>query len=173
MPPTFRGAAEPSHGAVLQPGPGVVQRAELSLSLPTAPRFSASPAATTATPWADPARAAVASGVATMAADGSVVFAAPAGYHSEFAAPSAETTTVLQRQAGDEAAAAPPAPAAPPPAPAAAPAAPAAAGGAPGGQTNEQLEELAKHLYDKIRERLKIELRLDRERSGRLTDMSR
>jgi hypothetical protein len=36
-----------------------------------------------------------------------------------------------------------------------------------------QLEELAKGLYDKIRDRLKAELRLDRERWGRVTDLAR
>jgi hypothetical protein len=38
---------------------------------------------------------------------------------------------------------------------------------------SEQLEELAKGLYDKIRDRLKAELRLDRERWGRVTDLAR
>ena len=45
-----------------------------------------------------------------------------------------------------------------------------ALGGALG---NDQLEELAKGLYDKIRQRLKAELRLDRERYGRVTDLAR
>jgi hypothetical protein len=45
-----------------------------------------------------------------------------------------------------------------------------ALGGAMG---SEQLEELAKGLYDKIRQRLKAELRLDRERYGRVTDLAR
>jgi hypothetical protein len=35
------------------------------------------------------------------------------------------------------------------------------------------VEELAKRVYDRVSERLKSELRLDRERSGRLTDLSR
>jgi hypothetical protein len=38
---------------------------------------------------------------------------------------------------------------------------------------SEQLEELAKGLYDKIRDRLKAELRVDRERYGRVTDLAR
>lgn len=38
---------------------------------------------------------------------------------------------------------------------------------------NEQLEKLAKKLYDKIRDGLKAELRLDRERWGRITDLAR
>lgn len=45
-----------------------------------------------------------------------------------------------------------------------------ALGGALG---NDQLEELAKGLYDKIRHRLKAELRVDRERYGRVTDLAR
>jgi hypothetical protein len=40
-------------------------------------------------------------------------------------------------------------------------------------EDNEKLEQLAKQLYDKIRERLKAELRLDRERWGRVTDLAR
>jgi hypothetical protein len=39
--------------------------------------------------------------------------------------------------------------------------------------SSDQLEELAKGLYDKIRARLKAELRLDRERWGRVTDLAR
>src|SRR5207244_8291471 len=56
-----------------------------------------------------------------------------------------------------------------------------AAPGTPGAATStttpavssDQLEELAKALYDKIRARLKAELRLDRERWGRVTDLAR
>jgi hypothetical protein len=112
--------------------------------------------------------------MASLASDGSIVFAPPRDYHSELtpSAPGAMAMAAptLQRQAGGES------PAAPPSGPAAEPATgtPASApGGAAGGQTNEQLEELAKNLYDKIRERLRAELRLDRERSGRLTELSR
>ncbi|MDQ1493176.1 MAG: hypothetical protein QOJ23_5690, partial [Actinomycetota bacterium] len=39
--------------------------------------------------------------------------------------------------------------------------------------SSEQLDELAKGLYDKIRARLKAELRLDRERCGRVSDLAR
>ena len=46
-------------------------------------------------------------------------------------------------------------------------------GPAGGAEDNEKLEQLAKQLYDKIRDRLKAELRLDRERWGRVTDLSR
>lgn len=37
--------------------------------------------------------------------------------------------------------------------------------------TTEQLDELARRLYDKIRDRLRAELRTDRERRGRVTDL--
>ncbi|MGH9281525.1 MAG: hypothetical protein ACRD0S_01170, partial [Acidimicrobiales bacterium] len=46
-----------------------------------------------------------------------------------------------------------------------------AGGGAP--PTPEQLDELARRLYDKLRWRLKAELTLDRERAGLLTDLRR
>jgi hypothetical protein len=98
----------------------------------------------------DPAAAAVASGLATLDRDGSVVFAAPAG--GSAAAPS---PFAVQRAAGDTS---------PPP-----PAAPAAGGQA----SHDQVEELAKQVYDTIRDRLRADLRLDRERAGRITDLAR
>jgi hypothetical protein len=63
---------------------------------------------------------------------------------------------------------------APPPAPVARPGAaqgaPAAAGSAaPNPQA--ELDELARRLYPSLRDRLKAELRLDRERAGRITDL--
>jgi hypothetical protein len=108
----------------------------------------------------DPAAAAVASGLATRAPDGSVVFTAPSEQP--------QGTVAVQRQ--DEA---PPTSTAAPQAPA--PAAAAGAADAPAGaaQSNDQVDELAKRVYDTIRQRLKVELRLDRERSGRLTDLAR
>ncbi len=96
---------------------------------------------------------AVSSGIGRLAADGAIIFNAPA---AEVAAP-------VQRQAEGPSAS---------PAAAAAPAAPAPAGDA-SSHDNEKLEQLAKQLYDKIRERLKAELRLDRERWGRVTDLTR
>ena len=133
------------------PSPILPQAQRLELPAPSTPAAPPTPA------WADPAAAAVASGLATRAPDGSVVFTAPPEDPAD--------TGTVQRQ-GD-------APA--PPAAAAAPAAPPAAGAAPTGaaQTNDQVDELAKRVYDTIRQRLKAELRLDRERSGRLTDLSR
>lgn len=123
------------------PPPSARQTSRLELATPSPPAGPPAPA------WVDPASAAVASGLATRAPDGSVVFTTP----------SDEPT--VQRQA--EAAGPPP----PAPSTGAAP-----AGGA---QTNDQVDELAKRVYDTIRQRLKAELRLDRERSGRLTDLSR
>jgi hypothetical protein len=110
-------------------------------------------AGTTSSTWADPAAAALSTGLATRDADGSVVFRTP-----EYLYPSAPAAPEpVQRQ---------------PAADAAAPVPPAAVAGAGAGDI-EHVEELAKRVYDRISERLKSELRLDRERSGRLTDLSR
>jgi hypothetical protein len=50
----------------------------------------------------------------------------------------------------------------------------AGATGAGRGQTSEaDLDEMAKKLYDKIRDRMRAELRVDRERFGRVTDLGR
>jgi hypothetical protein len=38
---------------------------------------------------------------------------------------------------------------------------------------SQKVEQLAKELYDGIRDRLKAELRLDRERWGHVTDLAR
>ena len=122
--------------------------------------------------WGDSMQQAVASGAATLASDGSLVFTAPAGYHDDGASAGGG---LVQRQAADESGGGGGGPPAGPTASASAsPGAGAGAGTAPsgGGQSNEQLEQLAKNLYDKLRERLKVELRLDRERSGRLTDLA-
>lgn len=43
-------------------------------------------------------------------------------------------------------------------------------GGAPAEITNQELDRLATQLYSRLRNRLVNELRLDRERSGRLSD---
>ena len=124
--------------------------------------------------WADPIRRTVAAGTASWAPDGALVFVPPTGYHDESPSDAPDEAAVQRQVAGDTtagAAAAPPSgegPSVSAPGGGAGP----GAGAAPGGQSNEQLEQLAKNLYDKIRERLKVELRLDRERSGRLTDLS-
>lgn len=136
--------------ATFRPSPvPEVQRLELPLHTPA-------PTTTPAPAWVDPAAAAVASGLATRAPDGSVVFTAP---------PDDPATATVQRQGEATATSAP----------TTAPAPAAAAGGTPAGgaQSNDQVDELAKRVYDTIRQRLKAELRLDRERSGRLTDLSR
>jgi hypothetical protein len=107
----------------------------------------------------NPAQIALSAGLGTLDGDGSVVFNPPAGETTHAA--SVPPAIGVQRAAEETAASAPP------PGPA------AASDGPAGGQSNEQLEELAKNLYDKIRERLKAELRLDRERWGRVTDLAR
>ena len=148
-------------GSQPAPATGHLREASQPPALPQAQRLempaSSTPARPPAPAWADPAAAAVASGLAVRAPDGSVVFTAP---------PEDSTDTVALQRQGDASAAPPPA---------AAPAAPVAGGPAPAGaaQTNDQVDELAKRVYDTVRQRLKAELRLDRERSGRLTDLSR
>ena len=90
-------------------------------------------------------------------------------------APSAETAATpgtVQRAAEDDLAAPPPV-AGPPAAAGAAPLTPPGGSGPGAAATPEQLDELARRLYDKIRYRLKAELRLDRERAGLLTDLRR
>lgn len=131
--------------------PRTAQRIELSVP---------SPAPTPAPAWSDPAAAALASGAATLAADGSVVFKTPASIYPRESA----STQTAQRQRDTM-----PAPASDPGAPTQA--APATV--ATSAHDHGDVEELAKRVYDRISERLKSELRLDRERSGRLTDLSR
>jgi hypothetical protein len=103
----------------------------------------------------DPRSTALASGAASLDEDGAVVFAPPAGEPPQLSPSGADTASAPQR-----------APIAPPVDPA--PAVPAAA---PGGASGADLDELARRLYDRIRLRLRTELRLDRERSGQLTDL--
>jgi hypothetical protein len=103
----------------------------------------------------DPRSTALASGAASLDEDGAVVFAPPAGEPPQLSPSGADTAPAPQR-----------APIAPPVDPA--PAVPAAA---PGGAPGADLDELARRLYDRIRLRLRTELRLDRERSGQLTDL--
>jgi hypothetical protein len=105
----------------------------------------------------DPRSTALASGAATLDEEGAVVFAPPAGEGSRLPQASASPAPVLQRAAAD-----PPVDTTP-----AAPGAPAA----PGGPPAADLDELARRLYDRLRHRLRAELRLDRERSGQLTDL--
>lgn len=121
----------------------------------------------------DPAAAALSTGLATVDADGAIVFPGLAG-----AVLSGGTQLAVQRAGSDAALIAPvavqagadavPGPdATPSGAPSTGPgAAPAAAGTA-------DLDELAKRLYDRIRVRLKAELRLDRERAGLMTELGR
>ena len=118
-----------------------------------------------------PAAVAVARGLATLEPDGSVVFAPPPDDVGATSAVAASSASFVQRvpEALSAAPAAPSPPAAEPgPAVPALPS-PAAAGA---GLDNEQLDQLAKQLWDRVRERLRAELRLDRERSGRVTDLA-
>lgn len=103
-------------------------------------------------------------GLATVDSDGAIVFPGLAAH----IAPMGETAsaTPVQREAAPTTAEAP----------AASPGAGAtpAGGAAPGaGDKPAELDELAKKLYERIRTRLKAELRLDRERAGLLTDLGR
>jgi hypothetical protein len=56
---------------------------------------------------------------------------------------------------------------------ASAPQAPAAGpgGGASGGHSEKELDDLAHQLYDRLRSRLRMELLIDRERAGLITDL--
>jgi hypothetical protein len=103
---------------------------------------------------ADPGSVAVALGLATREPDGSVVFVqrAEAPETTSPAAP-ATTTTPASGEGG-------------------APATGGAPAG-PGGAPTADLDELARQLYDRIRWRLRSELRLDLERSGLGAGLSR
>jgi hypothetical protein len=105
----------------------------------------------------DPRSTALGSGAATLDEDGAVVFAPPAGEGPGLPQPSASPAPVLQRAPADQPVDT-------------APAAPGAAA-PPGGPPAADLDELARRLYDRLRLRLRAELRLDRERSGHLTDL--
>ena len=118
---------------------------------PSVTQRAASPAPQPLAGAAHPGEAALATGLATLEPGGDVVFATP---------PTTPTPSVQR------AAEAGPAPA---PVPTPAPA-PTAEQPTPAAPTNDQLDELAKDLYAKIRDQLKAELRLDRERCGRVTD---
>jgi uncharacterized membrane protein YgcG len=106
----------------------------------------------------DPRSTALASGAASLDGDGAVVFQPPAGEPPKLSRSGADPTPAVQRAPAD-----PPAETTP-----AVPGAPAALGG---GAPTGDLDELARRLYDRIRLRLRAELRLDRERSGHLTDL--
>jgi hypothetical protein len=121
---------------------------------------------------ADAGAAAVDAGVAQRQADGSIVFAPPAG-EAGASTPSASggvaAPVVAQRQPDEPAA---------PEAPASSPVAPAPAAGAstppPGSPapatTPAELDELARRLWRHVRTELRNELRLDRERAGGVLD---
>ena len=100
----------------------------------------------------DPASAAIAAGAATAVGDGAIVFHPPAG-----ASPPHADAPAVQRAEGDTS-------------PTTAPTADSADAAAPAEgaaeQSPQELEELARKLYERIRARLKSELRWEREASG-------
>jgi hypothetical protein len=122
--------------------------------MPLAPRVQSAPAngatpAREATSIEATASQLIGSGMATRAADGSLVFRAPEG--APAAAPWASSSPSVQREA----------------APAVAPAAPEASTTT----SDAELEELARKLYEPIRSRLRAELLIDRERAGMIADI--
>jgi hypothetical protein len=134
----------------------------------------------------DPATAALRAGVASLDPDGAVVFtppSAPAGpppvQRADSGTPPvqrADSGTPPVQRAGSGMAppveAGPPDAGAPGPPPVEAAAAPAAPP-APGTAAAPDLDDLARRLYDRIRARLRAELRLDLERAGMLTRLGR
>jgi hypothetical protein len=133
-----------------------------------AARWTPSPGAGSRPPLeADPAAAALRAGVATLDPDGALVFtppSAPAGpppvQRAGSGPPPAEAGPPDAGAPGPTAVEAAAAPAAPPP---------------PGTATAvaPDLDDLARRLYDRIRARLRAELRLDLERAGMLTRLGR
>jgi hypothetical protein len=91
----------------------------------------------------------IGAGMATRAADGSLIFRAPEGAPAAVPWASSSSPSV-QREA----------------APAVAPAAPKASTA-----SDAELEELARKLYEPIRSRLRAELLIDRERAGMIADL--
>jgi hypothetical protein len=127
-------------------------------------------------PARDTGSIAVSAGIAQRAPDGSVVFDA----HPVDDMPALQRAVEVESMTAESAPAppsvdqAPPEPASAPaatPAEPTAPTAPAVAGAAPANSQN--LDELARRLYDPLAARLKAELRLDRERFGLITDLRR
>jgi hypothetical protein len=122
---------------------------------------------------------AVAAGLGTWSADGSVVFDPPPGEAPAVGASEAEA--VVQRRADGTASFAGPESGPVPttvtvlaPEPTVQLAAAGGAAGAGGGGGSEtELDELAKRLYGRMRQQLRRELILDRERSGSLIEMPR
>lgn len=176
LPRIQRNVAGPSSEIEVKPRFSSVSEGALSEGIVQSPRPEPWPAgdrlplatvqraATPVPAGADPRTAALSTGLATVDSDGAIVFPGLAAH----IAPMGETAsaTPVQREAAPTTAEAP----------AASPGAGAtpAGGAAPGaGDKPAELDELAKKLYERIRTRLKAELRLDRERAGLLTDLGR
>jgi hypothetical protein len=144
----------------------VVQALPLGAAPTTAPSAQSAAAqwaGTAAQGVLDPGAGAVAAGIASRSADGSIVFHPPHGSLDASSVASPVSPTV-------------------PPAPldVSAPASgPAVSGGAPAATTPgpasagspSDLEELARRLFEPLSARLRAELRLERERAGVLTDL--
>ena len=107
----------------------------------TAPRDRAQP---------DPVAAALSTGLARLDADGAVVFTALAPPAPQPAAPPTPTPTIQRTTVTS-------------PSP---PTTGTEAKPKPSTPTSAELDELAARLYDRIRTRMKAELRVDRERAG-------
>jgi hypothetical protein len=125
---------------------------------------------------ADPAAAALRAGVATLDPDGAVVFTPPSAPAGPPPLQRADSGPPPVQRAGSgmapPAEARPPDAGAPGPPPVEAAAAPAPPP-APGTAAAPDLDDLARRLYDRIRARLRAELRLDLERAGMLTRLGR
>jgi len=142
-----------------------------------AARWTPSPGAGSRPPLqADPAAAALRAGVATLDRDGAVVFTPPSAPAGPPPLQRADSGPPPVQRAGSgmapPAEAGPPDAGAPGPPPVEAAAAPAPPP-APGTAAAPDLDDLARRLYDRIRARLRAELRLDLERAGMLTRLGR
>jgi hypothetical protein len=110
----------------------------------------------------DPTTTAVSSGEATFEEVGGIVFHPPAAEPPLVAGSTTPPTpSPVQRAQAEPVASAPTTQSE------------RAEAASPGGQPPQDLDELAGRLYERIRHRLKAELRLDRERAGLLTDLRR
>jgi hypothetical protein len=107
-------------------------------------------------------------GLQRRPSDAPALVLAAAAPQAALPTPRATPTPAAQRSTSASTPTAPSATSTPAPAPT-----PVPAPAPPAAPTAEELEELAKQLYDKIRAQLRAELRLDRERYGRVTDLAR
>ncbi len=132
--------------------------------------------------WVDAGAVAVAAGLGHRAPDGSVVFGLLPASTGGFRPPPSATVqraedegTPPAQEPAPAGASAPPSTTVTAPAPPAEAPAPAAGGATPGAAgatlTDRDVDRLARRLYPRLRDHLRGELRLDRERLGRATDL--